>query len=149
VSPQTGEIDSGLTNPEPIGSLDWETFETEYSAIAIQVKAILSAKGKTRRRFRIVAVYEAATSEPVGEILRTTFGPVLVTRGADVDMTRKVDNGTATVVGFRLARGEHRLAIWPFTGAAHEMYELRSHSKRYPISCESFVARNYHGLVFK
>lgn len=133
----------------PIGSLDWETFEAQWSTIATEVRTILAAKGPTLRRFRIMAVYERSTDELVGQILRTTLGPVVVAPLPEIDLDRKVEKGTAIVHDFRLARGKDRVGLLPFTGSDLDMYPLRSHARRYPIFCKQFVSRDYPGLTFR
>ena len=131
----------GATEPAPIGSLDWETFEAKWSTIAIASRTIRGAKGKTRRQFRLMEVYETASGELVGEILPTTCGPVVLAWGAELDMTRSAHGGIT--YDYRLARGVDRWALQPFTGDAQELYWLRSHSKRYTLLGEYFAARNY------
>ena len=44
---------------------------------------ILAAKGSTRRRFRIVAVYERDTGDLLAEAVHTGVGPVVVIHYAD------------------------------------------------------------------
>jgi hypothetical protein len=58
--------------------LSQEDFDRHWPAIAAEVRMMLAAKGRTRRRFRTVAVYERGTGDLLDEAVHTSVGPVVV-----------------------------------------------------------------------
>lgn len=94
------------------GTMDRDTFLREWSTIRTELKVILSTRGKTRRRFRLLAMYESASGELLGEILRTSVGPVIRHRVNDV--SEKYDRENPKHVGFRQ---RHKWRVVPFKGA--------------------------------
>ncbi|MHA0287027.1 hypothetical protein ACXYX3_11305 [Mycobacterium sp. C3-094] len=103
------------------GWLERGCFDANLDQISVEVRAILQAKGLSRKRFRVLALYEVGTSFLLGEVLRTSFGPVFVYR----THTRNIDG---RISNFRL-RDEPLMR--PLTGNADEWFRLGSESTQY------------------
>jgi hypothetical protein len=138
------------------GSMTYDVFDENWSTIATEVKTILGAGGKTRRRFRVFrgAVYERKTGELLAELLRTSLGPVVVFRAGEPGDNHASQKGEF-LIGFRQARGVNGLAVAPFTGIeSQDYFDLVASGGgrgQYLLTGEWLVARTYPDnlLVFR
>jgi hypothetical protein len=121
--------------------MSWDVFNDNQPAITADVWTILAAKGKNRRRFRLDAVYEKATSVLVAEVLQTTCGPVVV-------MTDAEHGGASEHMDDIRRRGRD---IAPLTGDPSEQFVIRAKSRSYVVMGAHFNSRAYPGdlLVFR
>jgi hypothetical protein len=133
----------------PLGSMTDAVFDENWPTIATEVKTILGAKGKTRRDFRIVAVYERKTGELLAELLRTSLGPVVVFRAGQWG-ARASQKGEIRV-GFRQSRGVNGLAVAPFTGIESQPYFVAGGIGQHLVTGQHIMARAYPDdlLVFR
>ena len=136
-------------------TMSYELFHENEEKIVAEVRTILLAKGKTRRRFRILAIYEQSSDSLVGEVLRTSFGPVVAFRAAATSEEEEPAGGGAILIGFRQDR-KHP-AIAPFTGEQSQHFSILSTraadgvTAHYPLTGADITARTYADdlLVFK
>jgi hypothetical protein len=120
--------------------MTWEVFEENRPAILAAVKALM-ANPKSRRRFRLAALYEKRTSDLVAEMFGTAHGPVVVWLDAEY-------GGESThLAGVRL----HGRDIAPLTGDPAQRFTIRGKSRSYVVFGAHFATRTYPGddLVFK
>lgn len=108
-----------------IDVMSYDTFTNNIDAIRTEVRTILGTTGNTRRRFRIVALYDKGTGDPLGEIVRTSFGPVLAYTGMDWSEPNEPINGRR-IVGFR--RSRHLSSLEPITGSDDQFFQIKSRS---------------------
>jgi hypothetical protein len=62
--------------------MDQDTFDQHRSDIMRTVDLLLQ-RLESRRRFRLFAIYEQGTGQLLAEVIRTTHGPVVVSRALD------------------------------------------------------------------
>lgn len=125
-----------------------EVFRANEAAIAVEVTTILTAKGKSRSRFRIVALYERETGDLLGEVFRTTHGPVLIYRGIDWDEPYDAVDGHVNI-GYRTPT--NYTGLDPMTGDAGQAFQIRSHLRRYHLRGDDFRTHTYPGdlIIFR
>jgi hypothetical protein len=143
-------------------TMSQDVFDQNWSTIAVEVNTILAAKGKTRKRFRIVAVYEKSSGELLAEVLRTSFGPVVVYRaGAMGHGSIRRDPGAelpSYIIGTRQGRGALKFDVQPFTGYANQYFMMTTRCPvpglegakfhHVAISAQDIVTRNSVGGLF-
>lgn len=122
--------------------MSFEEFDENETTIAVEVNTILAAKGKTRSRFRIVALYERETGDLLGEVLRTSIGPVLVCRGIDWTEPHDAINGQVTI-GYRTP--DKYTNIVPVTGDDGQYFQIKSPLRWYHLNGDDFRSRTYPG----
>jgi hypothetical protein len=105
-------------------TLDNESFRRNMKTILVEVNAILAVKGKSRRRFRVLEIYEEGSDELVAEVLRTTLGMVIVYRN-HVGRTPDGD--------FVLYRQGSTPHIAPLTGSPDQPVNIVSRARQYVI----------------
>lgn len=103
-----------------------EVFDENRQQITTEVNTILAAKGKTRRRFRIIAIYEKATGDLVAEVFRTSLGPVVVSLAADA---KSFVPNFEEVVGFRQDRTQRD--IEPLTGDPRQPFFFSARERKH------------------
>ena len=122
-----------------VDTMSDEVFRENASQIVAEVRTIRSAKGKTRRRFRIVAIYERSSGLLLGEVLRTSFGPVVVYRTAVMAPAACRD---MALVGYRQDRTCPGLE--PFTGHPSQFFSMVStKGNHYPATGADIIARTW------
>jgi hypothetical protein len=148
---------TGLNEPLP-DTMSYEVFAENESQIVAEVSMIRSAKGKTRKRFRILAIYEQGSSSLLGEVLRTSFGPVVVYRTALGGESPPAGDGNY-LLGYR--QGRKYPGIAPLTGNPDQYFSMvaskgtapaeGSKMAHYPVTGAWISARSYPDdlLVFK
>lgn len=134
--------------------MDLDVFNENWSAIAAEVRTIAAAKGKTRKRFRFLAVYETCGGELVAEVVRTSFGHVVVYRiGAGGTATwRDSDTEPRTLIpGLRHGGGAMAFDIQPLVGNPQQPFVVTCRHPlpgtdgrpfyTFPIWASSIIAR--------
>lgn len=111
------------------GRMTWEVFNEHRDDIHLQVRTILAAKGMSRQRFRITALYERGSNNLVAEVLRTTFGPVVVSAGSEPGSTEFV-NGK--ILAFFRRTSEYHNVI-PWTDDDGQFFQIRSSTAWYTL----------------
>jgi hypothetical protein len=115
-----------------------EVFDRNRSTVFTEIQIILAAKGKSRRRFRLMAVYEKKTGEMLAEVFRTSLGPAVVMTAAD-------HGGVSQhVAGIRRD-------IAPLTGEPNQQFVMKCRSRMYALNGAHFNNRSYPSgeLVFR
>lgn len=116
-------------------TMSLDEFGQNEPAILADVCAILNGKTKTRRKLRIVAVYERGTGRLVAEVLHTSQGPVVVHRVAAIE----TDAGRPRRVDVRGFRREHAVAT--FTGDPDQQFAIKGDAAVYVVTGRNFIAR--------
>jgi hypothetical protein len=129
-----------------VDTMSWEMFKENESTIVAEVKMIMAVKGKSRKRFRIVALYEKSTGDLIAEVLRTSVGPVVVSRA--VEPTLDPVNGAVVIPGFRLSQYHN---IDPVTSDDQQFFSMKSRTIWYPLTGTWLRERRYPDdlLVFR
>lgn len=126
-----------------------EDYDANAELVATEVNAILGAKGKSRRRFRVTALYERASGDLVAEVLRTSLGPVVVSYGGDMNsVVPGPYNPDQQLRGFRRDRGQRK--IEPLTDDPKQVFILMGSSESHFLFGVHIHARWHPGdaLVF-
>ncbi|MDC8980513.1 hypothetical protein PR370_01870 [Mycobacterium marinum] len=121
-----------------------DVFDENWPTIATEVKTILATKGKTRKRFRIVAVYETINNELLIEVFRTSLGPVVAYRAGWNSgrwSWRQQGDLRAAIMGVRQGRGDSKYDVQPLTGHPQQFFWVTS---RRPIPGADRSAGVYH-----
>jgi hypothetical protein len=117
-----------------IDGMSREAFDANRADIDTQISTILATQGKTRRRFRLRAIYERRSSELVAELFATTHGPVLVMLDAEYGgASRHVANDIR-------ARGRD---IAPLTGDPAQQFLVRARSRSYLVTGAHLAGGTY------
>jgi hypothetical protein len=91
------------------GSMSRQTFLDNKPAIVAALRALMN-NPKSRRRFRLLELYEKNTSELLAEVFGTTHGPVIVYRSYG-----SVNQGRNFAPFPRQSRGQDNLLVDPLT----------------------------------
>lgn len=107
-----------------IGSMNFLTFSQNRPAIFAAVNAVIE-KPKSRKRFRLLAVYERETGELLAEVFGTVHGPVVVFRSGSV---HHGDEGAEFV---RQDRGTANLIVVPLDADPDQRFQLIASGGQY------------------
>ena len=105
-----------------IGSMSWLEFSANKGAI-LAASLALMAKPQSRKRFRMLAVYEGGSSELLAEMFSTTHGPLVVYRSVDLD--------EPDAVFIRQGRGRAAMAVSPLDNDPDQRFVLVSRRAEY------------------
>lgn len=108
-----------------------DTFNENKAAVLAEVTTILSAKGKTRSRFRYIAVYEKCCGQLLAEVFLTSFGHVVAYRtgGPGYLSRREEATGTTKALVVGLRHGE--TDIQPLVGSPQQPFMVTT---RHPLT---------------
>jgi hypothetical protein len=100
-----------------IGGMTWAMFSTHKPEILAGLN-LLTAKPKSRKGFRLLAVYERETGERLAEVFSTTHGPVVLFR------TGSIHHGAEGAEFVRQDRGSADLAVAPLDNDPDQRFPL-------------------------
>ena len=117
-----------------IEGMSQETFDANKQPILAAIDALMD-NPKSRKRFRLLALYERSTGELLAEVFGTHHGPVVVYRS-----TGAVTRGRNHAPFARQGRGLAELIVAPLTGDPEQEFKIMpSHTQgRLVIDCQDF-----------
>lgn len=128
-----------------IGGMTYLTFSENKQEILAGLNALM-ADQKSRKRFRLLAVYVRETGELLAEVFSITLGPVIVGRSGsiyrgaeDVEFVRQDRGGANLVVAPLDNDPDQRFRLMPSSGGQCTLLnrDLRQwivHGKRHTVS---------------
>ncbi len=108
-----------------IGSMTLREFSENKRAILAAVNAVIE-KPKSRKRFRLLAVYERETGELLAEVFGTVHGPVVVFRSGTVHrgVEGDQDKPDPRAEFVRQDRGTANLIVVPLAADPDQRFQL-------------------------
>lgn len=113
--------------------MSWEEFDKRREWIVGHVAKLLKAEGG-RRKYRLLAVHEIDTDEPVAEVFNTPFGSIVLLADA-------AHGGPSEPVS-DVGRGRD---VVPFTGDPSQEFLIRGRHQSYVIYGANLIDRAYPG----
>jgi hypothetical protein len=106
-----------------------ETFTENRPAILVALQAVVN-NPKSRKRFRLLAVYERVTGELLAEVFGTIHGPVIIHRSWGTILSRSSHNTEFT------RQGRSNIVVAPLTDNPNQKFHIVAHNTRYTFRCE-------------
>ena len=118
-----------------IGSMNFLTFGNNRPAILAAVNAVME-RPKSRKRFRLLAVYERETGELLAEVFGTVHGPVVVFRSGTVHrgVFGDQDKPDARAEFVRQDRGDANLIVAPLDNDPDQRFPLIASAGQYVLT---------------
>jgi hypothetical protein len=107
-----------------IGGMNWRTFGENKQAILAALNALM-ARPKSRKQFRLLAVYVRETGELLAEVFDTAHGPVIVFRSG------RIHHGAEGFEFVRQDRGGANMAVAPLDNDPDQRFPLIASSGQY------------------